>query len=396
VADRIRETQSINDRFRQEMQRYDASMRDAMFMKLLTQDRFLTPEDRSAAMGFLGLIWDDAVFTVLFVEHAPERALQDIALDEKDAKVIYTALSASRYVVLVATAQGSDVGHCLAQIAFKLGDARIGASQQDTDPSRLGFLLAEASAACSRHDPKTAPYLSYDALFIDTETMYYPIEQEIKMIAAAREGDDCAVLSILEDIHERNLVKRTLAPPMRRSLYTNMATTAAQVLDYLQDGQRALYTKLILILTSLESGGASEETIFAEIAALYRSICLALRSQNENKNSSIVQNVIAFLEEQYARQDMSLDVVAEHLGASYYFLSRIFQEEAHQSFSDILNDIRIRRAIKLLEDKTIAIQQAAEAVGYTNMSTFLRAFKKRTGTTPAAYRKAMDSKGENE
>ena len=57
-------------------------------------------------------------------------------------------------------------------------------------------------------------------------------------------------------------------------------------------------------------------------------------------------------------------------------------------FSDMLNDTRIYRAMDLLSNTDLSVQAVAEQVGYTNWSTFLRAFKKRVDMTPVQYRKS--------
>ena len=46
------------------------------------------------------------------------------------------------------------------------------------------------------------------------------------------------------------------------------------------------------------------------------------------------------------------------------------------------NDIRIHHAMDLLTNTQCAVQEISAQVGYTNWSTFLRAFRKRAGTTP--------------
>ena len=61
------------------------------------------------------------------------------------------------------------------------------------------------------------------------------------------------------------------------------------------------------------------------------------------------------------------------------------------SFSDLLNDICVRYAMKLLASTPNTVQEISAAVGCTNWSTFLRAFRKRTSTTPVQYRKEFQT-----
>ena len=82
---------------------------------------------------------------------------------------------------------------------------------------------------------------------------------------------------------------------------------------------------------------------------------------NQHKNHQVIENVLAYLETCYSNSSLCLDMVADHLGVSYYFLSRIFKEETNKSFSDMLNDIRIRHAMDLLSETQNAAQSIAQS-----------------------------------
>lgn len=53
----------------------------------------------------------------------------------------------------------------------------------------------------------------------------------------------------------------------------------------------------------------------------------------------------------------------------------------------IVNDARIEKARKLLRESDLSIADIAYETGYANDSSFIRAFKREMGITPAAYRK---------
>ncbi|MBZ0234529.1 MAG: AraC family transcriptional regulator [Deltaproteobacteria bacterium] len=57
------------------------------------------------------------------------------------------------------------------------------------------------------------------------------------------------------------------------------------------------------------------------------------------------------------------------------------------SYSQILHETRRQRALLLLEDRALPLAEIAGRLGYTELPNFTRAFRKWTGTTPAAYRR---------
>jgi AraC family transcriptional activator of mtrCDE len=67
------------------------------------------------------------------------------------------------------------------------------------------------------------------------------------------------------------------------------------------------------------------------------------------------------------------------------FMAR-FRHLFGRSPIDMLREVRMRRAARLLETENLSIEQIARAVGYANRNSFLRAFRKVYDCDPSAYR----------
>ncbi len=101
----------------------------------------------------------------------------------------------------------------------------------------------------------------------------------------------------------------------------------------------------------------------------------------------IVDYVKQYIEDNYMN-DIYLDLLADNLGISKSYLSSYFKDKTGENLNDYLNNFRIQKALKLLTDSTIKVQDVAEAVGISNANTFTRLFKKFTGQTPTEYRQS--------
>ncbi|MNR63101.1 HTH-type transcriptional activator Btr [compost metagenome] len=64
----------------------------------------------------------------------------------------------------------------------------------------------------------------------------------------------------------------------------------------------------------------------------------------------------------------------------------LFKKEMGQTISDFVQDTRIRRARKLLQDPNIKIYEVADQVGIQTSAYFTYLFKKTVGCTPQEYR----------
>jgi len=101
--------------------------------------------------------------------------------------------------------------------------------------------------------------------------------------------------------------------------------------------------------------------------------------------SPLVRHAVSHLEENYLRPSNLRDI-AGCLNKSQFQLIRSFRRELHTTPHAYLIGLRIARAIALLErGETIA--QAAAAAGFADQSHLTRHFKRRTGTTPGAFRR---------
>lgn len=80
--------------------------------------------------------------------------------------------------------------------------------------------------------------------------------------------------------------------------------------------------------------------------------------------------------------------VARALDISVRSLRRRLEAEG-KSYNDILNEALATVAKHLLNDPRRTIQEVAYDMGFSDPSTFHRAFKRWTGVTPSAYRESQ-------
>lgn len=81
----------------------------------------------------------------------------------------------------------------------------------------------------------------------------------------------------------------------------------------------------------------------------------------------------------------SVGEVARALHVSARTLKRRLADRG-TTYSAIVDDVRRQRALLLLDDRELSVGEIAARLGYTEVSSFSRAFRKWTGLTPAGYR----------
>lgn len=106
---------------------------------------------------------------------------------------------------------------------------------------------------------------------------------------------------------------------------------------------------------------------------------------DEHKIKYLAKQAISYMKENYAEK-LDLQSVADHLFISTWYVCKLFKQEVGSSFVEILNEIRIQEAKKLLIESNKKVYEICEEVGYLDNPYFTKTFKKYVGTTPNKYR----------
>lgn len=86
------------------------------------------------------------------------------------------------------------------------------------------------------------------------------------------------------------------------------------------------------------------------------------------------------------KEEISLDQVASRLHLSKFYISHLFSQKLHLSYSDYIRSLRISEACRLLTETSLGITEISYQVGFPTPRTFNRASLKYVGRTPREYR----------
>lgn len=104
-------------------------------------------------------------------------------------------------------------------------------------------------------------------------------------------------------------------------------------------------------------------------------------------SENMIPDVKAYIAQNYSK-GLTLSQTAEEFQVSESYLSRTFKQKTGENFLTYLNKYRINMAKKImLQDRTVNISDVSNMVGFENVQTFIRVFKKTEGgVTPGTYR----------
>ncbi len=105
-----------------------------------------------------------------------------------------------------------------------------------------------------------------------------------------------------------------------------------------------------------------------------------------NRYGDVVDEVMRYIEKNYAEEDLSLNLLASHVNFSPNHLSMIFSQQTGQTFIKYLTDFRMNKAKELLRCTGKRSSVICMEVGYKDPHYFSYLFKKTQGMTPTQYR----------
>jgi len=127
-----------------------------------------------------------------------------------------------------------------------------------------------------------------------------------------------------------------------------------------------------------------------EVAAWFADLIdrafLYMRDGYISRNRKTVEEIVTILNQDC--RNVTLYSVAERVGLTPNYVSRIFKQLTGKNFNAYLTDIRMEKGKQLLSETHLRVKDISEQIGYSNSYYFIRLFREHTGTTPGAFRNA--------
>ncbi len=100
-----------------------------------------------------------------------------------------------------------------------------------------------------------------------------------------------------------------------------------------------------------------------------------------------MSRVVAYIHE-HLTESLTVSEVARVAGLTPNAFCRYFRSCSHRTFTDFVNELRVREACRLLQSSGQSVARIAFECGFGNLAHFHKEFRKRTGFTPGAFRAA--------
>jgi len=126
-----------------------------------------------------------------------------------------------------------------------------------------------------------------------------------------------------------------------------------------------------------------------EVRSSYTNINKSSESPILSRN--LPSNIISALQyiENNITDNVSLSSLSKEANLSKHHFCRVFKKYIGKSPKRFIIDLKIERAKKLLVDIDNTVSTVAWEIGFNDLSSFIKHFKRTSGVTPSDYRKSL-------
>lgn len=265
----------------------------------------------------------------------------------------------------------------------------IGLSKVFLDMSSCRTAYSEASNALlqSFYSENEGVYVYSEDFFLNDKEAVLPPEDELELSEIIENCNipaiSATIAGLFEKIEKQRLDIEICRKILLETIYhfisllkrhgksVNMATgDTLDIYQSLLSCDRFLSTKEIVL-----------RCVDEYIAAIHNA---------ESKYRQETKEIVEYMRNHY-QEPISLKWAAQYVHMSESHFSRVFKEETGKCFIQYLNELRLKKAVDLLDTTELPSYLISEMVGYDNPNYFGRIFKKSIGISPTLFKKRKKS-----
>lgn len=142
-----------------------------------------------------------------------------------------------------------------------------------------------------------------------------------------------------------------------------------------------------LDITRLTTFDTIDDFFYMLMEISLQTINIANPTSNDNVNIGLLLK--QYVDENCFRYNFQINFMAEHFNLSPQNMRTTFKEYTGVALSEYIANLKLDEALRLLRDSDLNLENIVTQIGNTDVSGFIRFFKKRTGLTPGQYRKSI-------
>lgn len=388
-----------NKQLQSNVSQWQPMLRNNLLDKLLHQE-FLTPTERKMLQSLPSLKKDSFRVVIVgnisrerFTMQNPSEAIEQIITDILPNALVYQ-MDGVTFAMLIPSEISHPQAHeefivlmrdllhklnCFVQNedAFAIG---IGFSYQNLLNAHRSF--KEANAAFHEADTwNRSDVVSYEKTGLGVFDYHLSYEELEKIYNSLKAGDADGACTELDKLFKRDLGENSPNKQSRvfcRQFFNDITGMLVRLSSQLN------LMPVLDTLTEYDDTLPFDETL--EIMHnFFHYISEIIISSRSSSVLGLSESMRLYVKKNYTDSNLSLTMLSDMYSMSETSLSKFFKVKLGINFSAYLEKLRLGEAETLLINSTHSIKDIAKKVGYSNITTFNKAFKRKYGISPTEW-----------
>jgi AraC-like DNA-binding protein len=221
----------------------------------------------------------------------------------------------------------------------------------------------------------------------------YPLQAEQQLVNYMKVGDFEKAREMLDGIIRENFGVAVVPVQLAKCLLFNLISTMIKTIGEIGSVEDSLFLSNSQKIDQLMTCESLEE-MHERLLSLLREVCEYTASRREHALKmarsrtlrQLVGEIREYVEAHFDDMNLNISTLGEHFEMKPAYLSKLFKEQTGEGLLDYINKVRIGKSKEILGTRPGTLSEVARQVGFSEVSAFIRVFKKYEGITPGKYK----------
>lgn len=214
---------------------------------------------------------------------------------------------------------------------------------------------------------------------------YFPFSAECDLVNNTIKGKEKETLQILDKLFQENFYNGSINNEARIQFILTITSCINRIVQYQIKSEDEIHIDCDELMQEFKQC-KTREALTNRINEIFAQLLGHFKKSRNSVEEYMTEQLVEYIRMNYPK-DISLLDIATYFNITPGYASSLFKNLTGENFKEYLNYFRIEKAKEhLLGEEDIKIKELSTMVGYNNVNTFLRIFKKYENTSPGKYR----------
>lgn len=214
----------------------------------------------------------------------------------------------------------------------------------------------------------------------DKHITYDHIVNEQKFINFIKTKDIKGIKNLINEI-TGEIVTNRIDEQFVKQLFSKLIVSIIDTFSDQYINIRGIFSDVNNIFDTINNANTLDEIKVIAIES-FNKIINCIGDKNNNRH---IEEIINYIHKNY-NKDICLNSVSQNVSLSPQYISKVFREYTGKNFTEYLAMYRLNIAKEIIVKENIPFSEVIKKIGFNNLQTFTRTFKKYEGITPGQFK----------